>query len=296
LQATADTIEEITTPEGLVLRFRVSMVAERIMAFALDLLFIGLIFLAAMILALVLGATAALELGVAAAMIFAFLLRHWYFTYFELRGSGVTPGKRNQRLRVIAQDGGPLTGEMIVARNLLRDIEFFLPIVALMAPEALVPGGRGPGTLLAISWLLVFLLFPLFNRRRLRCGDLVAGTIVVREPESTLLFDVAETRKLTSIPSKAPTFTFTTEQLSHYGIKELQVLEDLFRRREEGRVDAQVFVDISGKVQKKIDWPSAERPTDHIAFLTAFYKAQRAHLERELLLGRRKESKQSPTS
>ena len=43
LQATADTIEEITTPEGLVLRFRVSLVADRIMAFALDLLVIALI-------------------------------------------------------------------------------------------------------------------------------------------------------------------------------------------------------------------------------------------------------------
>src|SRR5262245_4956834 len=164
------------------------------MAFALDLLFIGLLFLAGLLVSMLLGAGTALELGIAAAMIFLFFLRHWYFTYFELRGSGVTPGKRNQRLRVIAQDGGPLTGEMIVARNLLRDIEFFLPLVALLAPEALVPGGRGPGTLLAVSWLLVFMLFPLFNRRRLRCGDIVAGTIVVREPESTLLFDVAESR------------------------------------------------------------------------------------------------------
>lgn len=294
MQATPDTIEEITTPEGLVLQFRVSLVAERIMAFALDLLFMLLIFLAAVVLSLILGRSAGFELGATAGLIFAFLLRHWYFTYFELRGSGTTPGKRNQKLRVIAQDGGPLTGEMIVARNLVRDIEFFLPMVALMAPESLVPGGKGPGTLLAISWLLVFMLFPLFNKRRLRCGDLVAGTIVVREPESTLLFDVAERRTPEWLPSKTPTYTFTNEHLSHYGIKELQVLEDLFRRREEGRVDAQLFVDISAKVQKKIDWPSSDRPTDHIAFLTAFYKAQRAHLERELLLGRRKESKSNP--
>ena len=291
--ATPDEFEEITTPEGLVLRFRISLAGERVAAFAIDLFMIFLLFAVVVILTMIAVSTTVLEFGITAATICVFLLRQWYFTYFELRGSGVTPGKRNQRLRVIARDGGPLTGEMIVARNLLRDIEFFLPMAALVAPEQIVPGGRGIGTLFALCWLLLFLFFPLFNRRRLRCGDLVAGTIVVREPESKLLYDVAETRAPLSMSARRPpTFVFSPEHLSHYGIKELQVLEDLFRRREEGRAPAEVFADISARVQKKIDWPSAERPTDHLGFLNAFYKAQRAHLEREMLLGRRKESKQ----
>jgi uncharacterized RDD family membrane protein YckC len=290
--ASPDEFEEITTPEGLVLRFRISQAGDRVAAFAIDLFMIFLLFAVVLVLTMIVVSTAVLELGITAATICVFLVRHWYFTYFELRGSGVTPGKRNQRLRVIARDGGPLTGEMIVARNLLRDIEFFLPMAALAAPEQIVPGGRGIGTLFALCWLILFLFFPLFNRRRLRCGDLVAGTIVVREPESKLLYDVAENRSPPWMAPRPATYVFTPEHLSHYGIKELQVLEDLFRRREEGRAPPEVFADISIRVQKKIDWPSAERPTDNLGFLNAFYKAQRAHLEREMLLGRRKESKQ----
>ena len=39
---------------------------------------------------------------------------------------------------------------------------------------------------LAAVWLLVFALMPLFNQDRLRCGDLVAGTLVVKMPAAVL--------------------------------------------------------------------------------------------------------------
>src|SRR4051794_18002557 len=119
LEVPLTSTEEITTPEGLVLRFRIAQAGERVAAFAVDLLMILLLFTVGVILAFLIGAATLFELGAVAAMIYVFFLRHWYFTFFELRGSGVTPGKRNQHLRVIARDGGPLTGEMIVARNLL---------------------------------------------------------------------------------------------------------------------------------------------------------------------------------
>jgi uncharacterized RDD family membrane protein YckC len=52
-----------------------------------------------------------------------FLFRHIWFLYFELGPRGATPGKRALGLRVAARDGGRLTTEAVVARNILRDIE-----------------------------------------------------------------------------------------------------------------------------------------------------------------------------
>ncbi len=153
-------------------------------------------------------------------------------------------------LRVIARDGGPLTAEAVFARNLMRDLEFYLPVLALLAPQAMLPSAPGWGQLLAAVWLLVFALMPLFNHDRLRCGDLVAGTLVVRAPAAVLLSDLAAARpeaaRLQTAahrPSEPPPppreeLTFTREQLDIYGIHELQVLEDLLSRQDQGTLDA----------------------------------------------------------
>ena len=70
---------------------------------------------------------------------------------------------------------------MVLARNLLRDIELFLPIGALFG---LAMGQAGNGALLL--WLLLFAVLPFFNRDRLRAGDLVAGSWVVERPKQKL--------------------------------------------------------------------------------------------------------------
>ena len=62
-----------------------------------------------------------------------FLLRHAYFLFFELGPRGATPGKRLTGVRVAARDGGRLTTEMVLARNLLRDVELTLPVAALFS-------------------------------------------------------------------------------------------------------------------------------------------------------------------
>jgi len=111
-----------------------------------------------------------------------FLFRNAYFLFFELGPRGATPGKRIVGIRIAARDGGRLTAEMVIARNLLRDIELFLPIVFIMQAGA----ESGMGWLAATGWLGIFLLMPLFNRDGLRAGDMIAGTWVLERPRQKL--------------------------------------------------------------------------------------------------------------
>jgi len=208
-------------------------------------------------------------------------VRTFYFAFFELAWQGQTPGKRRLRIRAVEARGGPLTAEAIIARNLTRELELFLPMAALFAPEALFAGAPSWARLAATVWMLVFGFLPLFNRDRLRVGDLVAGTVVVRTPDAVLLEDLAVARAREAIG-------FTDEQLDVYGVYELQVLEDVLRRRgQAGSGDA--LRTVAAKIREKIRWEGpaiADEP-----FLDAFYAALRARLERRLLFGKRRADK-----
>jgi hypothetical protein len=79
--------------------------------------------------------------------------------------------------------------------------------------------------------------------------------------------------------------------LAIYGIAELQVLETVLRRAQSTR-DDRLAQEISRRIRRKIGWTTAGH-LDHEAFLGAFYEAQRSHLERKLIMGVRKETKNS---
>jgi hypothetical protein len=78
---------------------------------------------------------------------------------------------------------------------------------------------------------------------------------------------------------------FSQAQVDLYGIKELQVLEDLLRRNRSQR-DRQLVAEVAKRIQTKIGW-RAEGAVSDWQFLNAFYKAQRGRLERKLLFGKR---------
>src|SRR5262249_10177072 len=134
---------------------------------------------------------------------------------------GATPGKRIVGVRVIDREGGPLLPGAVIARNLTREIEFFLPL-GLLTPAGMALVGGSPWFALALGlWMLLFTLLPLFNRDRLRAGDMIAGTMVVAMPRRLLLEDLAE---------RKARFVFAEAQLKAYGAFELQVLEEVLRR------------------------------------------------------------------
>jgi uncharacterized RDD family membrane protein YckC len=280
----------LATPEHVELPFTIAPAAVRLSAFLVDL---GVLFAALVVLATVYAIAGPSGEGYLTAIVLLalFLGRNFYFSFSELRWHGQTIGKRRAGIRVIARDGGPLTAEMVFARNLTRDLEIFLPLTVLFAPDLLFAGAPGWARLAGSVWLAVVMLLPLFNRHRARVGDLVAGTIVVLAPRGELLPDLVRERpQEASGKKKRAEYTFTQEQLDVYGIKELQVLEDVLRqdplRRSPDLVDT-----ICEKIKRKIGWPKARWHVEPEAFLHAFYEAQRARLEHKMLLGKRQEQK-----
>jgi len=275
---------EIRTPEGLELSFRTAAASERATALVIDLLVILalliVVFLVAMLLGLVGG-------GWLFFLLAFFLLRQGYFFWCETRGRGTTFGKRRLHLKVVRADGGPLSLETLLARNLTREIEFFVPLIVLLYPDALFAGHTGWTRLLATLWVLLPMFFPLFHPHRLRIGDLLAGTRVVVAPPVEMLRDLAD-RSGKAKAEAAPVYTFTPPQLEIYGERELKVLEELLRKaRSEGGREG--LVAATRSIARKIGYGDARQLRGKERdFLQAFYRAQREHLEQRLLLGKRR--------
>lgn len=266
---------EIVTPEGVPLTVELAEFSERVIALIVDLL-ICLGASIAIVLAFLYLAVHGLSgvIFVAVLNLVAFFLRVLYFIHFELSGRGATPGKRVAGIRVIDRRGGPLKASAVIARNLTRELEIFLPLGLLISASS---GAGGPwGDLLLLAWLICFLALMLSNHDRMRAGDLIAGTVVIAMPRQRLLGDLVETRAR---------FVFADHQLSAYGKRELQVLEDLLRRPDDLE-RRELLRDVCDRIVRKINWTEPLRPDDTALFLRDFYTAQRAFLEREQLFGR----------
>ena len=285
---------EVLTPEGVPLTLTLADRGDRAAAFLID----ALILAAAAVLLVLLasyGSGASIEEGGWAmpfVLLALFFLRNFYFLFFEVRWRGQTPGKRALKIRVVDRQGGPLTTDALAARNLVREVEVFLPLAVILAPEMLWAGAPGWARLAASAWALVLALLPLFNRDRLRAGDLVGGTMVVRAPQAVLLPDLGG--EVAARAARAETrYAFSPAQLEHYGIYELQVLERVLREQEGSLTRHQALETVCETIKRKIGWDPDRWQVEPEGFLREFYAAQRAQLERKMLFGRRQEDKYS---
>lgn len=282
---------DLLTPEGVPLRFTLAGAGDRLAAFLIDLMFISIatVVLAIGMMTVLIGRDAFDHLVFAAILLASFLLRSFYFMWFEIRWQGATPGKKLLGIRVIDASGGPLTPQAVISRNLLRDVEFFLPLSLVMAPQMVWPGAPGWAGELAALWTVAIALLPLFNSDRLRPGDLVGGTLVVLAPRVLLLDDLgAHTVAEATLPRPAAS-GFTDEQLDVYGIYELQTLEAVLRRGA-GEANREALAAVAERIQRKISWEGSGR-VESYWFLRDFYAALRARLESRMLLGKRRENK-----
>ena len=266
---------ELITPEGVPLPVEIAPYGERVAAFVIDLfiwLCASLIILAIVVIMFVHGWRNLVVISTL--FLILFLVRIFYFIYFELTWQGTTPGKRLVGVRVVDRRGGPLVPSAVIARNLMRELETFVPLGLVLS---MTSGATPPlEKLLAAAWLLCFAAFPLFNRDRMRAGDLIAGTIVITLPRRQLTIDLVE---------RAARYAFTTTQLRAYGAFELQVLEELLRRPDASTAPL-LLAEVCGKICRKIGWPTPVPEAEVPAFLRDFYTAQRAFLEHEQLFGR----------
>ncbi len=266
---------QFVTPEGVDLELKIASSGLRFGALVLD---ITLILLTLFIFSLLVawgGLAAQSDIAVSIWLLGAFVLRTFWFIGFELGSRAATPGKRLMGIRVVARDGGRLTADAVVARNLIRELELFLPLMMLGvgAAEDMVSAWTAVA---GVVWSLTLSLFLLFNRDRMRMGDLIAGTWVVMAERAKLDADIAT-------DSAGGVMQFSEEELAVYGIFELQELERVLRGK-----DPRAMREVADAIRAKIGRPIAEEDD---VFLLSYYRQLKARLERKLLFGKRREDK-----
>ncbi len=208
----------IETPERVPLHFALASIGNRFIACAIDhaIQMVSLIALAIMFAIISDGAdlgsrlTSAPKWVRALLVVIAFVVDDGYFVIFEWRWSGQTPGKRWLKLRAIREDGRPITFFESFVRNILRVVDIIVP-----------------------PFYSVGLVSVFATRKDQRVGDIVAGTVVVREREAEApsfaevftspISDPALRRSFKAVP-----FTANVDLLSE---QEMSVVESFLRRR-----------------------------------------------------------------
>ena len=267
----------LITPEGIDLQVQLSDIGARIGAYVIDQIIIYVVLVAAFFIIIFGGIAAGPEVVITIFILVNFFLRNFYYMFFEMGPKAATPGKRISKIRVASRTHARLSANAVFARNALREIEINLPLSFLAMSGNSVDGWIA---LLGLLWSGIFLFFPLFNKDRLRAGDLIAGTWVVRAPKPILANDLAsEKADLDS------TYSFTPEQVEAYGVHELHVLENVIRANEQ-----QTVMDVADRIRNKIKWNKGMSEND-LDFLKAYYAALRGRLETRLLFGVRRKDK-----
>jgi uncharacterized RDD family membrane protein YckC len=145
-----DTARTFETPEGIDLQLRVAGPVVRALAWVIDILIRSVVYVALSIALSILG-----EFGQGILLVSIFLLEWFYPVFFEVLKNGATPGKKRMGIRVVNDNGTPVSWSTSITRNLLRAADF-------------APAFYGFG-----------LIAMLMNSDFKRLGDMAAGTIVI---------------------------------------------------------------------------------------------------------------------
>ncbi len=215
--ATEETLV-IETPERVPLHFALASIGNRFIACAIDHALQVLAIVLMVIAFTLLGNISSVSDQLASApkwvlailIVLLFLIISGYFAFFEWIWSGQTPGKRWLKLRVIRQDGRPVTFWEASVRNLLRSFDMM------------------PVPFYSIGLISVFV-----STSDQRVGDMVAGTVVVREREAEAPAFAQVFASPISDPAlrrsyKPVAFTASLESLKE---SEIEVVETFLRRR-----------------------------------------------------------------
>lgn len=162
----------ISTPENVDLHLELAGLGSRVWAAFVDMALIYLMLIVIIVIALL----AALVIGqlemmpsetksaiyfyiVGVALLAVFALQFGYFILFEKLWQGQTPGKRIAQIRVIEANGQPVGWSSVIIRNLIRIVD---------------------------NLLMVGIVFIIFDKTERRLGDLLGGTLVIRERQPEL--------------------------------------------------------------------------------------------------------------
>jgi uncharacterized RDD family membrane protein YckC len=208
----------IETPERVPLHFALASIGNRFLACASDHGLQALTLLVVFIALLMIDNYASVEQRLsdtpkwvyAVLIVLIFLVQSSYFALFEWLWNGQTPGKRWLKLRVIREDGRPITFWEAAVRNLLRIFDMM------------------PAGFYSIGLISVFI-----SERDQRVGDLFAGTVVVREREAEAptfaqVFASPISDEALRRSFKPAQFTADLSSLTN---TEIEVVETFLRRR-----------------------------------------------------------------
>jgi uncharacterized RDD family membrane protein YckC len=167
-----DTRYRVETPEQIGLEYDIAGLGTRLMAAIVDVIFLGLIagfalcfgvFGMAAIFATISDSDTASAIAIAIVGLIFFFVVWGYYVLFETIWHGQSPGKRWTGLRVIQEGGYPIGFSQAAIRNIVR-LADFLPFLYIIGA-----------------------IVMLVDSRSRRLGDLVAGTIVVKEQQEVSL-------------------------------------------------------------------------------------------------------------
>ena len=158
-----DSIHSVQTPEGVEINLRLAGIWPRSVAWVIDTLIRGVIYL-------VLGLTLSQfgKLGSGLLLIGFFLIEWFYPVLFEVLYDGATPGKKSLGLQVVNGDGTPIGWSPSMLRNILRTVDF-LPL-----------------------FYEIGLLSMLLSNKFQRLGDLAADTLVVYRQKQGVQAEIPE--------------------------------------------------------------------------------------------------------
>jgi uncharacterized RDD family membrane protein YckC len=151
----------MVTPEAVALEFRTANLGSRILAYLIDMVVVVAGTVAGLFAVALLGQASDVVVPdwVALTIVLVLLPAWWlgYFIAFETLWRGRTLGKAALGLRVVTKEGAPVRFRHAAVRGLLGLVDF------------LILGG------------FLAVVFILFSRDNQRLGDMVAGTLVLRE-------------------------------------------------------------------------------------------------------------------
>jgi uncharacterized RDD family membrane protein YckC len=242
----------IETPEQTSLDFAVAGIGSRFLAIAYDVIIQSLV-------AIIVGVAGSLIIraivsimprasmwGMAILLLFYFFLYFGYYAVFEIIWNGQTPGKRKAGIRVIKDSGRPLTPAESIGRNLMRIVDW-------------LPSFYGVGLACAF-----------FTKGNKRLGDLVVGSIVVREISLNDLKPIAP-----AASSSGSLFPATLGQLGAINLSadEFLIIESFLNRRSalEPYVRYRMADEVLRRIKPKLNLPgdssiSSEKILEALAY------------------------------
>lgn len=255
MEFTSDDRFIVETPENIRFGYDVADIGSRFLAVLIDSLIQGVLYV------LLLLATAFLTAQLSdldlprwitdafavILLLVIFMIQFGYFLLFEIFLNGRTPGKIVFHLRVIKDNGYPLSPLDAIIRNVIRIIDFF-------------PFAYGIGI------IVMFL-----NKRAKRLGDLAAGTLVVKMRDEIRLQHLTSTAHAPA--NLDANLSADSRRLDE---QDIELAESFLKRRSEMSNSAEMAVQIAHRLAQKIQAPTPATPQTAVQFLRDTVNAYRA--------------------